>query len=129
MYFAAGMRNPMVFCRRLTLWVIAAQLLNLSLCGDVYQDASSYRSSLDPTESFVEWFAEMHFGQLEVFDYHHNMETHKGPAKSMHWHVAKLYYSITAEHYPSFFPGAPRDRFVFYSRIAGRSLDRPPRLA
>lgn len=123
------MKNRFVFCRRLLLWLVAAQLLNLSLCGDVYQDAASYNSSIDPTESLVEWFAEMHFGQLAAFDYPHTMDTHKGPAKTIHWHVANLYYAITAEHYPGFSPDLQLDQALLYSRIADRSLDRPPRVA
>ncbi len=68
--------------RTLILWILALQLLNMSICSDAYwfyynENRASTPDGLqaDPTETVVEWLVEMKFGQLDAFTYdHHNID-------------------------------------------------------
>jgi hypothetical protein len=66
----------------LILWILALQLLNMSICSEAYW--FYYNENLadthlgvkaDPTETIVEWLVEMKYGQLDAFSYdHHNID-------------------------------------------------------
>ena len=68
--------------KTLILWILALQLLNMSICSEAYW--SYYNGSLtdnhlgiqaDPTETIVEWLVELKFGQMDQFTYdQHNID-------------------------------------------------------
>ena len=72
----------MKIVRTLILWILALQLLNMSICSEAYW--FYYNGSMtgghlgvqaDPTETIVEWLVEMRFGQQDEFTYdQHNID-------------------------------------------------------
>ncbi len=77
--------------RQLLLWVIALQILNLSVGGPTSLDVSTYdysytyNKTYDPTESAVEFIIEMKCGQQPGFSYNLHEDAGKSPTKSFHW--------------------------------------------
>jgi hypothetical protein len=65
------------FFKTLILWILALQLLNMSICSDAYwfyyNDGSRFSQNdkmlVDPTESIVELLVEMKLGQQDAFTY------------------------------------------------------------
>jgi hypothetical protein len=77
--------------RPLILWILALQLLNMSICSEAYwfyYNGSLANSHLgvqaDPTETIVEWLVEMKFCQLDAFTY----DQHNIDAKNLTKHIA-----------------------------------------
>ena len=76
--------------RQLLLWIIALQILNLSV-GSVfawdndYDYAYTYNKTYDPTESAVEFIVEMKCGQQPGFSYNLHEDAGKSPTKTFHW--------------------------------------------
>jgi hypothetical protein len=77
--------------RILILWILALQLLNMSIYSEAYW--FYYNGNLadnhlgvqaDPTETIVEWLVEMKFGQLDAFTY----DQHNIDAKNITKHIA-----------------------------------------
>ena len=72
----------MKIIRTLILWILALQLLNMSICSEAYWfyynegPANSHLGvQADPTETIVEWLVEMKFGQQDAFTYdQHNID-------------------------------------------------------
>jgi hypothetical protein len=98
--------------RQLILWIIALQILNLSV-GSVfsvdnnYDYAYSYNKNYDPTESAVEWIVELTCGQQQAFSYDQHDDACKCLLKAFHWKTD--WRSSLSE--PAVFPPAPRPRF------------------
>jgi hypothetical protein len=82
------MKNTIQVLRKLILYIIFLQLVNLSVCSEAYWDdydyAYSKSSPCDPTETIVEWLVEMKYGQQSAFSYDSGLET-KIFAKNFHW--------------------------------------------
>ncbi len=76
--------------RQLLLWVIALQILNLSVgsafSGDnAYDYSYTYNNSYDPTETAVEWIIELKYGQQPAFSYDSHEDAGKCLMKTFHW--------------------------------------------
>ena len=130
--------------RSLILWILALQLLNMSICSEAYwfyYNGSPAENHLgvqaDPTETIVEWLVEMKFGQLDAFNY----DQHNIDAKNITKHIAfqidlenekisirfikqssKICYadvvSNTESNYRDIFSPPPdRDHFLLYNTI------------
>ena len=68
----------MQLLRQLLILILALQLLNLSICSESYWDTYSLsdtnnETSIDPTETVLEWVVEMKMGQLDIFNYSHGI--------------------------------------------------------
>ena len=73
----------MKFLKTLILWILALQLLNMSVCSEAYWfyynggnpiDLNTVNQA-DPTETIVELLVEMKMGQQEAFTYdQHNID-------------------------------------------------------
>ena len=76
--------------RHLLLWIIALQILNLSV-GSVfawdndYDYAYTYNKTYDPTETAVEWIVELTYGQQPAFSYDAHQDGGKCLIKTFHW--------------------------------------------
>jgi len=76
--------------RHLLLWIIALQVLNLSV-GSVfawdndYDYAYTYNKTYDPTETAVEWIVEVAYGQQPAFSYDAHQDCGKCLIKTFHW--------------------------------------------
>ena len=75
------------------LWVLALQLLNMSICSEAYWyyynddlPASSSNINADPTETIVEWLVEMKMGQQDAFTYDHNTTDSRNIVKAIAFH-------------------------------------------
>jgi hypothetical protein len=83
-------RKGLYIVRELLLWVIALQLLNLSV-GSVfawdndYDYAYTYNKTYDPTETAVEWIVELTYGQQPAFSYDIHQDGGKCLLKTFHW--------------------------------------------
>jgi hypothetical protein len=81
-------------CKTVLLWILALQLLNMSIYTDAYWQFSNGRSfsilnneGADPTETILEWLVEMKMGQQDMFTYDsHNIDS-KNVVKVMGWHM------------------------------------------
>ena len=76
--------------RQLILWIIALQILNLSVgsafsSDNAYDYAYTYNKNYDPTETAVEWIVELGWGQQPVFSYDQHQDTCKCLMKTFHW--------------------------------------------
>ena len=76
--------------RQLILWIIALQILNLSVgsafsADNDYDYAYSYNKNYDPTETAVEWIVELKCGQQPAFSYDGHADTSKCLMKTFHW--------------------------------------------
>jgi len=76
--------------RRLILWIIALQILNLSVgsafsSDNAYDYSYTYNKSYDPTETAVEWIVELTCGQQPSFSYDRHQNTCKCLMKTFHW--------------------------------------------
>jgi hypothetical protein len=76
--------------RQLILWIIALQILNLSVgsafsADNAYDYAYSYNKSYDPTETAVEWIVELKYGQQPAFSYNKHADANKCLMKTFHW--------------------------------------------
>lgn len=76
--------------RQLILWIIALQILNLSVgsafsADNDYDYANSYNKSYDPTETAVEWIVELKCGQQPAFSYNRHADANKCLVKTFHW--------------------------------------------
>jgi hypothetical protein len=76
------------------LWVLALQLLNMSICSEAYWyyyndnlPASSSDINADPTETIVEWLVEMKMGQQDAFTYDHNATDSRNTVKAIAFHI------------------------------------------
>jgi hypothetical protein len=89
----------MKLARALILWVLALQLLNMSIYSEAYwycyngftkaYDQNGIQS--DPTESLVEFLVELKYGQQEAFTYdQHNIDSKNT--------VKVIFYQIDLEH-------------------------------
>lgn len=76
--------------RQLILWIIALQILNLSVgsafsSDDIYDYAYSYNKTYDPTETAVEWIVELRYGQQPDFSYNRQTDSNTCLMKTFHW--------------------------------------------
>jgi len=79
------------FLKTLTLWILALQLLNMSICSEAYwfyyndgrQVGANNFSEADPTETIVELLVEMKLGQQEAFNYDQHEIDPKNAIKAM----------------------------------------------
>ena len=77
--------------RQLIFWIIALQILNLSVGSPASEDSTTYdysytyNKTYDPTESAVEWIVELEYGQQPEFSYNLHEDTGKSPVKNLHW--------------------------------------------
>ncbi|HCL83917.1 MAG TPA: hypothetical protein DIC22_08075 [Chitinophagaceae bacterium] len=76
------------------MWVLALQLLNMSICseaywfyynGNTFSDISDKQA--DPTETIVEWLVEMKLGQQDVFTYNNNNIDSKNTVKAIAYQI------------------------------------------
>lgn len=82
------MKKTYFIVRQLLVGLIFLQLLNLSICSEVYWQYYNYSpaSRYDPTESVVEWVIEWKKGNQEAFSYTQGINL-KGMKGSFSWHV------------------------------------------
>ena len=83
-------RKGIYIGRQLLLWIIALQILNLSVgsafSGDnAYDYSYTYNKSYDPTETAVEWIVELRYGQQPAFSYDAHEDAGKCLMKTFHW--------------------------------------------
>ena len=76
--------------RQLLLWVIALQILNLSVGSafswdNAYDYSYTYNKSYDPTETALEWIIELRYGQQPAFSYDSHEDAGKCLMKTFHW--------------------------------------------
>ena len=100
--------------RQLILWIIALQILNLSVgsafsSDSAYDYAYSYNKNYDPTETAVEWIVELNCGQQPGFSYDRQADANTCLMKTFHWKT-DLSHSLAE---PMLFPAAPRRRVEF----------------
>jgi hypothetical protein len=76
------------------LWVLALQLLNMSICSEAYwyyynENPFSIHSNdqADPTETIVEWLVEMKLGQQDAFTYDNNNIDSKNTVKAVAFQI------------------------------------------
>ncbi len=103
--------------RQLILWIIALQILNLSVgsafsSDSDYDYAYSYNKNYDPTETAVEWIVELNCGQQPGFSYDKQADANTCLMKTFHWKT-DLSHSLPE---PVLFPPAPRRRAEFPDR-------------
>jgi len=93
------------YLKTLILWILALQLLNMSICSEAYwyyynegnPISLDNTSQADPTETFVELLVEMRLGQQDAFTYdQHNIDP-KNTIKSIACRV-DLAHDWTAIH-------------------------------
>jgi len=92
------MRLPLF--KTILLWILALQLLNMSICSDAYWHyfngdpiRSSGSNTVDPTETIVEWLVEMKMGQLDMFTYNNYNNDSKNMVKVMGWQIDLEHYT------------------------------------
>ena len=85
---------PLQLFKTILLWILALQLLNMSICSDAYWHyfngdpiRSSGSNTVDPTETVVEWLVEMKMGQLDMFTYNNFNNDSKNTVKVMGWQI------------------------------------------
>lgn len=76
--------------RQCILWIIALQVLNLSVgsafsSDNAYDYAYTYNKNYDPTETAVEWIVELGWGQQPAFSYDQHQDGCKCLMKTFHW--------------------------------------------
>ena len=76
--------------RQLILWIIALQILNLSVGSaftwdNGYDYSYGYNETYDPTETAVEWIVELNYGQQPAFSYDTHQDGAKCLIKTFHW--------------------------------------------
>ncbi len=76
------------------MWVLALQLLNMSICSEAYWSYYNGNTSgdisgkqADPTETIVEWLVEMKLGQQDVFTYSNNNIDSKNTVKAIAYQI------------------------------------------
>jgi len=79
------MKRFLFIARQSLIIVLLLQLLNLSICSEVYLNCACF-SSHDPTETIVEWVVEWKKGNQDAFTYTGNINL-KGLNKSFSWSV------------------------------------------
>jgi hypothetical protein len=96
------------------LWVLALQILNMSLYCESYwfyfnadQSLRVMDRMVDPTETVVEWLVEMRSGQQDAFTYGQNNTDSKNLVKTFHfqsnfWGSKEKKQVITAKVKPVF---------------------------
>jgi hypothetical protein len=79
--------------KTLVVWVIALQILNMSMWSEAYNsyysgdDFGNYSNKqADPTETVVELLIEMKMGQQDAFNYNHNIDC-KNTVKAIGWQI------------------------------------------
>ncbi len=84
----------MKLLKTLLVWIIALQLLNMSICSDSYWQyfhedhfSNSSDKQTDPTETIVEWLVEMKMGQQDAFSYNYNNIDSKTTVKVTGWQI------------------------------------------
>ena len=92
------MKKAVIVVKKLLIFILALQLLNLSICSEAYWDdydyAYSSANTYDPTETIVEWVVEMKYGQQNAFSYDAGIEK-KITAKSFHWQTDFQKFTLT----------------------------------
>jgi hypothetical protein len=83
-------RKGIYIGRQLLLWIIALQVLNLSVGSafswdNAYDYSYTYDKSYDPTETAVEWIIELQYGQQPAFSYDAHEDAGKCLMKTFHW--------------------------------------------
>jgi hypothetical protein len=76
--------------RQFILWIIALQMLNLSVGSafswdNEYDYSYTYNKTYDPTETAVEWIVELNCGQQPSFSYDMHQDGGKCLLKTFHW--------------------------------------------
>lgn len=103
--------------RQLILWVIALQILNLSVgsafsSDNAYDYGYSYNKNYDPTETAVEWIVELNCGQQPGFSYDKQADAGNCLMKTFHWKT-DLRCSLPE---PVLFPTSLRPRIEYQDR-------------
>ncbi len=104
--------------RQFMLWIIALQLLNLSVGSafawdNGYDYAYTYNQSYDPTETAVEWIVELKCGQQPAFSYDCHQDNGKCLLKTFHWKT-DLQHSLPA---PAYTAVASTPRVVYQAPV------------
>jgi hypothetical protein len=87
--------------KTLLVWVLALQILNMSMWSEAYSpyysgdDSGNYSNKqADPTETVVEWLVEMKMGQQDAFNYNHNIDC-KNTTKAIGWQIDLENHRVT----------------------------------
>ena len=79
--------------KTLVVWVLALQILNMSMWSEAYNSyytgdgfGNYSNRQADPTETVVEWLVEMKMGQQDAFNYNHNIDC-KNTVKAIGWQI------------------------------------------
>jgi len=105
--------------KTLILWILALQLLNMSICSEAYwfyyNDGSQLGKNdniqADPTETIVELLVEMKFGQQDAFTYDQHSVDPKNTVKAIacqmdlenEWSSILFLGGNSKNHYADFF--------------------------
>lgn len=109
------------------LWILALQLLNMSICSEAYwsyfndsQFSNHSDKAADPTETIVEWLVELKMGQQDAFTYDHNNIDSKNTVKA-------VVFPVDMENHSTYVQLIKKSRKVLYayfpSKVESTSLE------